>query len=188
MQQLELIRVFVDPLENLRLPYIVTGSIASTFYGEPRLTHDIDLVVHLQNQDIQKFIGSFDPQNFYCPPDTVIGIELRRRPYGHFNIIHHASGFKADFYTSSADQLHEWALKDRRRLEITKEFSLWVAPPEYLIIRKLEFYREGGSEKHLLDIRKMLPLVGEGLDHQFLAQEIARRNLSDASNKVPLKI
>ena len=52
-----------------------------------------------------------------------------------------------------------------------------LAPPEYVIIRKLEYYREGGSEKHLRDIRSMLALSGEQMDRPSLDEWIQRRGL-----------
>lgn len=47
MQEPDLFKIFVDPLDELAIPYIVTGAVASIIYGEPRLTHDIDLVLEL---------------------------------------------------------------------------------------------------------------------------------------------
>ena len=38
---------FLEPLERLGLPYCVTGSVAASVYGEPRLTADIDIVLLL---------------------------------------------------------------------------------------------------------------------------------------------
>lgn len=60
----------------------------------------------------------------------------------------------------SQDPLHQWALKNRRRERLDAKTEIWIAPPEYVIIRKLEYFREGDSHKHLDDTRKMLPQVG----------------------------
>ena len=164
MQPLELLKVFLEPLERGGIQYFITGSIASIFYGEPRLTHDVDVVLHFSAGERERFAYLFPDKQFYCPPEEVIHIESTRRPYGHFNLIHHQSGFKADIYSDVDDQLHAWAFDRRQRVELTSGLSIWLAPPEYVIIRKLEFFREGGSDKHLQDIKKMLPQVGGGLD------------------------
>jgi hypothetical protein len=58
-----------------------------------------------------------------------------------------------------------------------------VAPPEYVILRKLEFYREGGSEKHLRDIRSMLDASPDAIDRGELERMIAERGLQGAWNK-----
>ena len=52
-----------------------------------------------------------------------------------------------------------------------------LAPPEYVIVRKLEYYREGGSEKHLRDIRSMLAISGEQLDRAAMTEWIQRRGV-----------
>jgi hypothetical protein len=177
MQSPDLISVFISPIEKSGIPYFVTGSIAAIVYGEPRLTHDIDVVVHLSPKDIAGFSKFFPLEHFYCPPEEVIQIEARRRPFGHFNLIHHESGFKADIYPDAADKLHQWALQNRRRIDLDGGLSLWIAPPEYVIIRKLEYFREGASEKHLEDICKMLPQISKGLNRLFLEAEINARGL-----------
>lgn len=83
MQPLEFFTDFISPLELSDIPYFVTGSIASIFYGEPRLTHDIDIVIHLPPSDIVKLISFFPLEKYYCPPEEVVRIESKRRPYGH---------------------------------------------------------------------------------------------------------
>jgi len=178
MRPLDLLAVFIGPLESAQISYIITGSIASIFYGEPRLTHDVDIVVHLSQKDIARFAELFPLEQFYCPPEEVIQIEVRRRPFGHFNLIHHETGFKADIYPDAGDELHQWAFKRRKRVELGKDLAIWLAPPEYVIIRKLEYFREGGSQKHLDDIAKMLPQVNDDLDKAFLESQIYMRGLT----------
>ncbi len=182
MQQLELISAFISPLEKSEISYFVSGSIASIFYGEPRLTHDIDVIVHLSKNDVQKIEAQFPLDQYYCPPEEVIQVEIRRKPYGHFNLIHHQTGLKADIYTDNDDELHAWAFKNKKRIDLGVQ-SLWLAPAEYVIIRKLEFYREGGSTKHIEDIKKMLPQVQDNLDINYLQNQIARRGLKDIAHK-----
>jgi hypothetical protein len=187
MQPLELLAAFIAPLEKSKIPYFVTGSVASIFYGEPRLTHDIDVVIHLSQTDIFKLILFFPLEKYYCPPEEVIQIETRRRPFGHFNLIHHESGLKADIYPDAEDPFHQWAFKNRKRIELGKNIELWLAPPEYIIVRKLEYYREGGSEKHLEDIKKMLPQVQGTLDLKYLEEQINGRDLVSYWQKISKK-
>jgi hypothetical protein len=177
MHQPDPIWIFLDPLESEGFEYFVTGSVASIFYGEPRLTHDIDLVLQLQVANLQKFTELYSPDYYYCPPQEILQIEMKRRPYGHFNLIHYASGFKADFYLNGNDPLHSWAMLHRKRISFSPTKQLWLAPPEYVIIRKLEFFREGGSDKHLQDIHNMIPQIEESLDQKFLVQKLEEKGL-----------
>lgn len=134
---------------------MVSGSTAAIVYGEPRLTNDVDVIVVLERGQIGRLREAFPPEQFYCPSEEEIALEAAREQRGHFNIIHLETGFKADIYPAGRDPLHAWALARTRSLDIGGE-TLVVAPPEYVILRKLEYFREGGSEKHLRDIRSIL--------------------------------
>jgi len=154
---------------------MITGSTAGILYGEPRMTHDVDLVVALTPKHVQAFVAAFPIEEFYCPPADVITIEIKRGQRGHFNLIDHATGFKADIYLAF-DELHRWALAHRRTLDLDG-LVVRIAPIEYVIVRKLEYYREGGSEKHLRDIRGMLEISAEAIDRSQLDRLIVERGL-----------
>lgn len=173
---------FVTRLTALGVPYFVTGSVAGTLYGEPRLTHDIDLVVVLTARDVDRFVAAFPLDEFYCPPNDVLAIEVRRGVRGHCNVIHHATGFKADIYIAF-DELHRWAMEQRREIDVSG-FVLVLAPIEYVIVRKLEYFREGGSEKHLRDIRSMLDVSESIVDFAELNRWIGKRGLLTEWNRV----
>lgn len=176
------IELFVAPLEALGLPYMVTGSVASMLYGEPRLTLDVDVVLELPGERARDLLAAFPDSAFYRPPLEVVLVECARESRGHFNLIHHETGMKADVYLAARDELHRWGLAHRRRVPLA-EGGLALAPPEYVILRKLEFWREGGSEKHLRDVRAMLAAVPD-LDRAFLDAELRRRGLEEAWRRV----
>jgi hypothetical protein len=146
-------------------------------YGEPRLTLDLDLVVQLEVEHAAEFLAAFPETEFYHPPLEVARLECARESRGHFNLIHHETGMKADVYLAAGDALHRWGLAHRRRVPFGAG-QLSLAPPEYVILRKLEFFREGGSEKHLRDVRAMLA-AGVALDRAFLDAELHRRGLEE---------
>ena len=162
---------FLEPLEALGLPYCITGSVAASVYGEPRLTADIDVVLLLKSANIETLCAAFPPAEYYVPPVETMRLELIRDGRGHFNLIHHTSQFKADIYLAARDPLHRWALQHRRRIDLD-EGGAWIAPPEYVILRKLEYLREGAQDKHVRDIRFMLATTD--IDRAFVTAEVAR--------------
>jgi hypothetical protein len=178
MQEPNLYHIFVSRLNSLSVDYMVTGAAASIIYGEPRLTNDIDLVIALKSADIEKFFNEFPSDKFYCPPIDVIVLEVNRTQRGHFNLIHHGTGFKADMYTSGRDELNHWGLRNRKLLEYEAD-ELWLAPIEYVILRKLDYYREGKSEKHLRDISGMLAVSHDRIDFAMLSERIKKMDLDD---------
>ena len=176
MAEPELFLLFVRPFNRADIRYMVTGSVAAIFYGEPRLTHDVDFVAFLNDADIRGLPETFPSADFYLPPPEAIAAEAQREQRGHFNIIHIETGFKADVYPTGRDDLSTWAFRLRRPVQFEGE-TVVLAPPEYVIVRKLEYYREGGSDKHLRDIRSMLAISGEQLDRAALTEWIHRRGV-----------
>ena len=180
MADLDPATIFAPRFNALDVPWAATGSIAAILYGEIRLTSDIDIIVLLDSAALAALPRLFPEEEFYCPPRDVIEIERNRQRRGHFNLIHLETGWKADVYLSSDDPLQAWALRHRRAVE-NEGVQIWLAPPEYVIIKKLEFFREGGSEKHLRDIRGILS--GVQVDLSFLKKEIVQRGLEDVWDK-----
>ena len=162
--------LFIRRLNGLGIRYMVTGSVASIAYGEARLTHDVDIVVEIRSDDADRLGAAFPESDFYLPPPEVIKIEVNRAQRGHFNIIHHETGFKADIYPCGRDRLSLWGLQEARKI-VVEDCDVWFASPEYVILRKLEYYREGGSEKHLRDIEGILAVSGDTVN----ADEIEKR-------------
>lgn len=158
---------------------MVTGSVAGIAYGEPRLTNDIDIVITIDDELADQLGKLFPPDYYYCPPREVIGIESRRSYRGHLNIIHHESGLKAVLFIAGTEPLLAWGLAHRQNIMLDEQSSIWFAPLEYVVLKKLEYYREGRSEKHLVDIRGMLAVSGEQLDRSFIDQQLDLLHLRD---------
>jgi len=175
--------LFVRRLELLGAPYMVTGSVASTLYGDPRLTNDVDIVVEIDRQRCATIADLFPLEQFYCPPREVLLIETGRAQRGHFNLIHHDTGFKADIYPVGRDPLARWGLAHRRTIDVDG-VVVAVAPPEYVILRKLQFYVEGGSEKHWRDVLGMLAAPDLTIDRAFIDAHADRLGVREAWDRI----
>lgn len=169
--------LFTRTLNKLGIRYMVSGSIAAIYYGEPRMTNDVDIVVILRREDVALLTSAFSLEEFYCPPPEVIESERRREQRGHFNLIHHETGFKADIYPSGREPLHGWGFARAVEASIEGE-KVSFAPPEYVMVRKLQYFREGGSQKHLRDISRMLVGLGENWDRTALESLIKANGLA----------
>lgn len=173
---------FTGRLEATGVPYMVTGATAAILYGQPRVTNDLDVVLSLSDAGRTALLAAFPETEFYIPPESVIRTEQARAQRGHFNLIHLDSGFKADIYLASGDPLHKWALERRRRIAWSAGREIWVAPPEYVVLRKLEYYREGGSSKHVSDIHAIRDVTG--LDEAVLVPWADRLGLTELWTKL----
>jgi hypothetical protein len=176
MSLVELFRRFAHPLNELAIPYMATGAVAAIVYGEPRLTLDLDLVLALSAGNVAGFAAAFPADEFYVPPVETIAREAQRPEHGHFNLLHLSSGLRADIYLASNDPLDTWGLAHRRHESVGSE-PVWMAPAEYVIVRKLEYFRQGGSTKHVSDIQAMLRIRPDLVDLPTLARFVRERGL-----------
>lgn len=155
MELSDLLRHVAETLERLQIPYLVTGSVATIAYGEPRLTNDIDIVVELPPNAVTTFCAAFPEPDYYCPRDLVEQAVKQRFP---FNIIHPSSGLKIDVMLASNSEFDRSRLARAVRVQGGPEFAAWFASPEDVIIKKLAYFKEGGSEKHIRDILGVLKI------------------------------
>ena len=169
---------FCQRLNDLPVNYMVTGSVGAMIYGEPRLTHDLDVVVDLHEDESERFSSAFEKDAFYVPPLEVIQTELSRSSRGHVNIISFISGYKLDVYFPGSDQLIRWGLEKTESIPYN-DSTIRVAPPEYVILQKLRFYQEGGSEKHRKDILAMISTSGERINQQEILRWCKTLGLSE---------
>ena len=179
MPEPDLLQIFARPVHDAGIPYLVAGSVGAMLYSEPRLTLDIDLVVSIPNARLTLLATIFPEASFYLPPIEILRGENLRECRGHFNVIDVASGLKADFYPSHQDPFYRWACEHRRVIRYDHG-EVFFAPPEYVIVWKVEYFAEGGSEKHVRDIRRMLELSEAEIDRTVLDRELLRRNLLSA--------
>ncbi len=158
---------FATLLEEHGFPCMVVGSVASTIWGEPRSTLDIDLVVAAKSDDAEQFAAIFREPKFYAPPAEVIRREINRKSKGTFKLIDPTTGLKADIYPSADDPFNAWGMS--RRVPITTESGIiFVAPVSSVIAGKLRYYSISGQDKHLRDIRGMLRLNSTHVDHECI--------------------
>lgn len=165
MEPSELLRFLVAQLEALDLRYFVTGSTVTIFYGEPRFTNDIDVVVDLPMRAVGEFCRCFPEGEFYVSEDAVRDAIARR---SQFNIIHPSSGLKIDVMVPETSEFNESRFRRARRVRAGDDWDASFATPEDAIIKKLEYYREGGSEKHLRDIAGVLKTSRNEVDFEYL--------------------
>lgn len=172
----ELLHTVVEVLERLRIPYLVTGSVASMAYGEPRLTNDIDIIADVHSNHVEGLLAAFPAPEYYIDAEMIR--EAIRRT-GQFNIIHPASGFKVDMMIREETPFNRSRFSRKRRLRPSKEYEADFASPEDVILKKMEYYKEGGSEKHLRDITGILKIGGEKIDRQYISSWAERMRVDE---------
>jgi len=176
MEQYELLEYVVACLERLKIPYLVTGAIASMAYGEPRLTNDIDIVADIDLAQVQNVKDCFPEIDFYLDIDAIKDAIRRRH---QFNLIHPSSGLKVDVMIPAKDSFNRSRFSRTKRLKISNTCSAEFAAPEDVIIKKLQYYQEGGSDKHLRDILSMLKISSSMIERNYIKDWVEKLGLSD---------
>jgi len=164
-QQDELLQAVISILEKLGLRYFVTGSVAAIYYGEPRFTNDIDIVVDLPEEYVPHLLEAFPQGEFYLSEDA-LRRAVRRR--GMCNLIHVPSSLKVDIMVAEDSLFNRSRFERARRVKPDEQFEAFFSSAEDVILKKMDFFREGGSEKHLRDITGIMMVSGDELDHDYI--------------------
>ena len=176
MEPYELLLVMAGLFETQKIPYLVTGSMASMAYGEPRLTNDIDIVAAVEEKHVRAFVKAFDPDDFYISEEMIRSAIAHT---GQFNIIHAGTGLKVDVIVKGKTAFDESRFRRQRKIYVTDTVQASFAAPEDVIVKKMEYFKAGESEKHLRDITGMLKVSGEEIDREYISDWAERLGLKE---------
>ena len=164
---------------ELHIPYMVTGSLASSLHGIPRATQDADIVADIKLHHVEAFIKALK-NDFYVEEEMIRkSIEL----CSSFNVIHFETMFKVDIFVLKGDKASKIEMSRRQSFPITGESGkeLYLTSAEDIIVRKLFRFDLGGrvSERQWKDAISVLQVQGKQLDSDYLRQAAARKNVSN---------
>lgn len=169
-----------DALDAARVPYMLTGSFASSLHGTPRVTHDVDVVISPVLGTLNALLRQFPDDQYYVDRDAALqayGSE------GMFNVVDFATGWKVDFIIrkSRPFSVEEF---DRRRKEELDGVSIFVATAEDVVIAKLEWAKLGESERQLRDAAGIVMSRADELDVNYIEKWTKQLALSQYWERV----
>jgi hypothetical protein len=147
---LDFFKKIIEYFNSHHIPYMLSGSIAMGIYVIPRATKDIDFVVHLQPKDIDSLVNNFSGA-YYCSKDAVADAINRQ---SLFNIIDHASGYKADFVILKNNEYRLMEFERKRQTDFYGT-PIYVVSPEDLLISKLIWIQEWQAAVQMEDIKNL---------------------------------
>jgi hypothetical protein len=165
MGQLELLTHAVSALEDAGVSYMLSGSYASSLHGQPRATHDIDLVVELESRQVGALLRAFPETRYYFSREAIDAAVRERRM---FNILDTEEGDKIDFWLLTDDAFDQ----ERFARRVSVPFaggSIRVSTPEDTILMKLRWAADsGGSERQTDDARRVYQVSTDKIDDAYL--------------------
>jgi hypothetical protein len=149
--ELEVLQDALVRLERAGVAYMLTGSLALSYYAEPRMTRDIDLVVEFSGTDSKRLAGLFEPEYYVSEADVERALHER----GMFNVLHLEKLVKLDLIMRKDEPFRRHEFERRIRVRLAG-FDAWIATREDLILSKLVWAQPSGSELQLRDVRALL--------------------------------
>ena len=163
-------------LERAGVAYMVTGSVASSFHGEPRATRDLDIVIDPDPEALTRLVGELEAAGLYVNADTA------RRALDDrtlFNAIDGVTGWKVDFLVRRDRPFSREEFVRRTRVDLLGT-PAWIASPEDTVIAKLDWAAAGGSDRQLADVASMLEIGRDDLDLDYIERWVSALGLDAA--------
>jgi hypothetical protein len=175
----EFVRLVIEAIEAAGIEYLIGGAVASWAWGEPRATQDLDVVVSIPIEAVDKLSDELQIRDMLVPADIIKGNLMEERGDLPINAIHMYSGYKADLYPLRADdELRRAALDRKVKVDLGPDLGqVYIHAPEDLIIYKLWFFSLGQQTKHLRDITAIIKTLEDDLDLEYIEDWATRKGL-----------
>lgn len=179
-EQHALLKIVIERLERCGIPYMVAGAVAANSYTAARTTADLDVVINITENDIDKLIAAFEG-DFYINSREAIQDSLQRKY--PFNAIYLATAAKVDLVPIKPEPFEQTEFS-RRRLVMIEGEKYWYITPEDYILYKLKTYVVSKSERQLNDLKNVIATQAGKLDLTYLRLWATRLNLSQEFEKL----
>ena len=166
-------------LDEMQVPYVIGGSVASTVHGFVRTTVDVDIVADLTLEHIGRFSAELS-EEFYLDEETMRRSIVEKTS---FNLIHLDTMVKVDIFLPKGREFDRQQLARRipQPVHPDSNDTLWILSPEDVILAKLDWFRQGGgvSERQWRDVLGVIKTQADRLDRAYLLRGAAQLNVSD---------
>lgn len=181
MSQSDLLIKAVRALDAAGIGYLLSGSLASSLQGEPRATHDVDLVIEVESHLVNTLMCAFGAERYFLD-ETAARDAVDRR--GMFNLIDTRSGDKIDFWMLTGEPFDKSRFSRRMRVEMFG-IEIAVSAPEDTILQKLVWAAKSGrSGRQLQDAVGVYEVQAGTLDEEYLGRWAVKLGVSDLLDEV----
>lgn len=189
MQPNEVLVLVTEALESLGIAYCIGGSFASSTYGEPRATRDIDILLTLTLAQAQRIVTHVTSDFFVQLADLADAIALAPTladdpmHRATCNLVHRSSFFRVDLFVSSGRpfEVAQLARRIPQIIGLSPERQAFFSSPEDVILNKLEWYRmaQGMLDRQWSDVQAVIATQRQHLDHAYLRHWAPQLDVAD---------
>ncbi|MCA9185909.1 MAG: DUF6036 family nucleotidyltransferase [Pirellulaceae bacterium] len=172
MSQAEFLKKVFEVLDRLEVAAMLVGSHASSYYGESRSTHDIDILIDLPKVKVASLVAAFPKPRYYLSESALLEGRMA-------NLIDTEQGDKVDFFMLDSSASRQQELARRKSINILGA-RVWMATVEDTIVAKLRWSQDaGGSDRQIRDVEQMIIQQKANIDREYLSQRIHEEALSE---------
>ena len=186
----DFVLLVIQALKAAEVQYMIGGAVAAWAWGEPRATLDLDVVVNIPIESVNRLSKELEKRDMLVPADILLDNILETRADLPINAIHMHSGYKADLYPlREGDELRSSAFERRQKIDLGEPLGeVYLHSPEDLIIYKLWYYSLSQLTKHIRDITSIVLTLGEQLDYPYIEHWVNKKGLTSLWGELLAKI
>ena len=173
--QADLLKRVTAALEGVGIAYMIAGSTGSSFHGHPRATNDLDIIIAPSEKQLDAFVA-------YLGADYYVSTDAAKAAFNDktmFNVVDNATGWKVDLVVRKERAFSIEEFQRRRKVRMMGS-DVFIVSPEDVILSKLEWAKNSGSEQQLRDALGVIEVQGDDLDLEYLEKWARALNVEDS--------
>jgi hypothetical protein len=175
----DFLKNMVTALGDSGIAYMVSGSVASSFHGQPRATNDVDIVIAPTEKQLESFLQSIAAE--YYLSTNAARDALRHKSM--FNVIDVESGWKADFIFRK-DRAYSAQEFQRRRSVNMMDQNIFIVSAEDAILSKLEWTKGRLDSQQFRDAMGIAVVQWNDLDQGYLRKWAKQLDVENALDQL----
>lgn len=177
----EALATIISLLDRIGINYMLTGSVAASYHGRPRATHDSDVVIDPTQVQLDLLIHGLLGAGFYLNADRALLALESRRP---FNVIETRHACKIDLIIRRDRPFSREEFGRRASVDLSLGRPVSIVSAEDSVLSKLEWARAAGDSERQLSDAAGVVAVNRSLDRAYIERWAVELGVVDLWRRV----